>query len=85
MFGGWTFLYGMFRAFKMNKKPNLLTVFFLGTMYGLLIEVLQFILPTNRSPELLDFIADMTGALVAIGVLHVFFKKIFSTSTEPTT
>lgn len=85
MFGGWTFLYGMFQAFKLNQRPNIWTIFLLGTLYGLLIEVLQFILPTNRSPELFDFIADMIGALAAIGTLHLIFNKIFSTPSDPTT
>lgn len=77
MFGAWTFFYGLYRAAKNNGRPNLWIVFFLGSFYGLLIEFLQFLLPTNRSPETLDFIADMFGALFAIWLLHLLFKKLF--------
>lgn len=85
MFGGWTFLYGIYRAFKKARKPNLWIVFFLGSFYGLIIEVLQYIVPTNRSPELMDLVADIFGALAAILVLHLLFKKLFSSEEDPTT
>jgi len=85
MFGGWTFLYGIFRAFKLKQRPNLTYVFILGSTYGLLIEFLQFVFPTNRSPEMMDFIADMIGALAAIGVLHFIFKRIFVTDEDSLT
>lgn len=52
-------------------------VFSLGLFYGLLIEALQFILPTNRSPELYDFIADALGSVVAILLLIPVFNRMF--------
>ncbi len=52
-------------------------VFSLGLFYGLLIEILQFILPTNRSPELYDFIADALGSGLAILLLKPIFKRMF--------
>lgn len=77
MFLIWTFFYGVYRAIKKDKKPNLLVLFLIGCFYGLLIELLQHFLPTNRSPELLDFVADALGSLVAIIVLHFSFKSMF--------
>ena len=77
MFGVWTFLYGLNQAMRKKKKPNLWTVFILGSAYGLLIEVLQFIIPTNRSPETLDFIADMIGSALAILPLNILLNRIF--------
>ncbi len=77
MFGAWTFLFGVVRALKKNRKPNLRVVFVLGSFYGLLIEVLQFLVPTNRSPELMDFVADMLGSAFAIIALHFVFKSFF--------
>lgn len=82
MFVVWTFLFGIVRAVLKKRKPSLLMVFFLGLFYGLLIEVLQFILPTNRSPELYDFIADALGSAVAVILLIPVFKRIFD-SDEP--
>ena len=75
MFGVWTFLYGMVLFVRKGYPPALVTVFILGSAYGLLIELLQYALPTNRSPELLDFIADMLGAAAAILVLLLIFRK----------
>lgn len=77
MFAGWTFLIGIFRASSTERKPGLWKVFSLGCFYGLLIEFLQYIVPTNRSPEALDFVADALGALFAIFVLHFLFKSMF--------
>ena len=82
MFVIWTFFYGIYRAIKKDRKPNLLYLFLISCFYGLLIEFLQHILPTNRSPELLDFIADALGALVAIGVLQLVFKFMFPNSSK---
>lgn len=82
-FGVWTFLYGMVRAVRKRGRPNLWVIFILGTSYGLLVEFLQLVLPTNRSPELLDFIADMLGSGAAIIVLHFLFKSIFNEKESP--
>tara|TARA_R110002096_G_scaffold326134_1_gene520032 strand:- start:14237 stop:14581 length:345 start_codon:yes stop_codon:yes gene_type:complete len=78
MFGVWTFLYGLSQAVRQKRKPNLWMVFILGSAYGLLIELLQFVLPTNRSPETLDFIADMIGSALAILPLNILLNRIFS-------
>jgi VanZ family protein len=74
MFFVWTFLYGLYRATKKNGAPNLWIVFFLGSFYGLMIELLQFIVPTNRSPETYDLIADVLGSLGAIILLKFTFR-----------
>lgn len=80
LFAVWTFLYGIVRAARKKKAPNLWLVFILGLFYGLLVEALQFVLPTNRSPELFDFIADALGSLTAI----FFLRFIFPPNSEPT-
>ena len=77
MFAAWTFLFGIVRAVLKKRKPSLIMVFSLGLFYGLLIEILQFILPTNRSPELYDFIADALGSGLAILLLKPIFKRMF--------
>ncbi|GAB5410814.1 MAG: hypothetical protein BalsKO_31790 [Balneolaceae bacterium] len=79
MFVVWTFLFGIVRAVLKKRKPSLFMVFSLGLFYGIMIEVLQFILPTNRSPELYDFIADALGSAVAILLLIPVFKRMFDT------
>ena len=78
LFMVWTFLYGLVRAIRKKGAPNLWLVFIYGLAYGLLVEILQFILPTNRSPEVADFVADALGSLAAIGVL----KWVFNSKSE---
>lgn len=77
MFLVWTFLYGLVRAVRKKSAPSLFVVFSLGLFYGLLIEFLQFVLPTNRSPELYDFIADALGSGAAIILLKLLFDRVF--------
>lgn len=74
LFAVWTFLYGVVRAIRKKRAPNLWLVFILGLTYGLLVEILQFIFPTNRSPELWDFIADALGSLSAVLILRWLFR-----------
>lgn len=74
MFAVWTFLYGLVRAIRKKSPPNLWMVFSLGLFYGILVEILQLALPTNRTPETFDFVADALGSGLAILVLKWIFK-----------
>lgn len=82
MFGTWTFFYGLVRFLRENY--SLLPLFLVSTFFGLLIEVLQYFLPTGRSPELLDFVADMTGTGLAVLFLYFLSKKIPEFNPETT-
>ena len=77
MFLIWTTLFGAFLAVKNQARPKLLAVFLYSAAYGLGIEILQLLLPTNRQAETLDFVADISGSLVAICILWFIFKKAF--------
>lgn len=81
MFGAWTFFYGIVRFLK--GKYTLFPVFVAAAIFGLAIEVLQYFLPTNRSAELLDFVADVSGTGFAILVLYILAKKIPEFKTDP--
>ncbi|HET8866409.1 MAG TPA: VanZ family protein [Gracilimonas sp.] len=74
MFAAWTFFYGLVRFLK--DKFSLLPVFLVGVFFGLTVEVLQHLLPIDRSPELLDLIADISGTGFAIFLLYVMAKKV---------
>jgi|AntRauTorcE11898_2_1112593.scaffolds.fasta_scaffold21892_3 VanZ family protein len=74
MFGAWTLFYGLVRFLK--KKYKLFPVFLVGAFFGLLIEILQYLLPTQRTPEVMDFLADITGTGFALIVLYVLSKKV---------
>ena len=74
MFAVWTFLFGLIHAIRKKGAPNLWMVFSLGLFYGMLVEILQFFVPTNRSPEALDFIADVIGSGAAVLLLKWIFR-----------
>lgn len=81
MFGAWTFFFGLVRFLK--GKFKLIPVFVVGTIFGLMVEVLQHILPTGRSPEFMDFIADISGTGLAIFVLFLLSKKVPEFKADP--
>lgn len=74
MFGAWAFFYGIIRFLK--DKFTLYPVFLVGGAFGLTIEFLQYLLPTGRSPELMDLIADISGTGMAILFLFILTKKV---------
>lgn len=74
MFGIWTFFYGIIRFLKGNYA--LLPVFLWGTFFGVLIELLQMLLPTNRNAEWLDLAADIAGSAFAALLLYLILKNV---------
>lgn len=81
MFGAWTFFFGIVRFLKGNFK--LMIIFMGGSAFGVLIEVLQHLLPTGRSPELLDLVADITGTAAAVIILYILSKTVTQFSPTP--
>ncbi|WP_020404065.1 VanZ family protein [Gracilimonas tropica] len=81
MFATWSFFYGLVRFLK--DKYKLLPVFLVSTFFGLLIEVFQYFLPTGRSAELMDLIADSTGTGIALVLLYLLSRKIPEFQPEP--
>lgn len=47
-----------------NKHKKVLIIFFL-ILYGIIIEILQGVLTSNRQADFYDFIANTTGVLLA--------------------
>ncbi|MDR9419145.1 VanZ family protein [Gracilimonas sp.] len=74
MFGAWTFFFGIVRFLKNNYK--LLSVFIVAVIFGITIEILQHWLPTGRSFELYDLLADFAGTAVAILTLYILSKTV---------
>ncbi|GAB3260523.1 hypothetical protein GCM10027347_24880 [Larkinella harenae] len=70
IFGLWGFLWG-----TVSRSP--VRVFFLGVLYGFLIEIYQLVMPINRSFEWLDLAADAVG--IALGlVASVVLTRLIS-------
>jgi hypothetical protein len=77
MFGTWTFLLGLIQLVS-NKKPlPLFTIFIAGSLFGITVELLQEVLPVDRSMDPYDALADITGCLIAVLFLRVitFFSS----------
>ena len=61
-----------------NIKSVLLKTFLASFCFGVLIEISQSLFTTNREGDILDVLANATGAITAITVLilyHKFFNK----------
>ncbi len=67
-----------FHAIKKDfvQKTSLLVIFLLGLIgYGIIIEVLQANLTTYRSAELLDVMANSTGAIFGILLVRTWIIR----------
>jgi|SRR5690554_5497055 len=81
MFGIWTFFYGIIRF--LNGRYALWPVFLWGVFFGVLIEALQMVLPTNRNAEFLDLVADISGSAFAILLLFIILKNVSELKRPP--
>lgn len=77
VFGSWAFLLGLIMLVSDQKPLPLFSIFLAGSLFGISIEILQEVLPSNRHLNPYDALADVIGCLIAIG----FLKVITSYST----
>lgn len=77
VFGSWTFLLGLIMLVSDRKPLPLFSIFLAGSLFGISIEILQEVLPSNRHLNPYDALADIIGCLIAVG----FLKVITSYST----
>jgi VanZ family protein len=56
-------------------KKRLSIVFVFSLVFGILIEIAQSLFTTSRSGDVLDVLANTTGALLACSVLIYYFKR----------
>lgn len=71
MFGSWTFLLGLIQLVSDRKPLPLFYIFVAGSLFGITVEVMQEVLPVDRSMDIFDAIADIIGCLVAVGFLKI--------------
>jgi VanZ family protein len=76
LFFSWTLAFG-FLSFskKGTENTNIIAIFFIGSMFGVTIEILQGLLPYGRSAGLYDAIADIFGSLSAAGILKLIKER----------
>jgi len=53
------------------------------SFYGGLIEILQGSLFSNRSADIVDFLADVIGGLIGLTIYFLFFRPFFHKLSEP--
>jgi VanZ family protein len=59
--------------FELLRRKAIPAAALLALAYGLLIEVLQLLIP-DRGPELLDFVANGIGCGLGIGIFYLIYK-----------
>lgn len=78
MFMGWSLIFGMW---MLHRKPETsawsiwITVPLAGTLFGVLIELLQMTLPFDRHGDVYDAMANLAGSLLAAALLHVRSRR----------
>jgi VanZ family protein len=75
-FGIWTGLLYSIYVYESsgNNRLNSIKAIIWGTLFGILIEILQITLPVNRSFEYADIVADLIGSVLAVALLNRLFK-----------
>lgn len=63
---GWLWL----KALPTARKTNIL-LGALGTLYAILTEVYQGVIPLGRTPDPMDSVANLIGLFAAMGIYHL--------------
>jgi VanZ family protein len=73
---GFTLFWGFYFSQKQNQiaLPTIINIVILSVLYGILVEVLQETFTTTRHADIFDVLANLVGALIALGVF-TFIKK----------
>lgn len=77
VFGGWTFLTGLFILINMKRiRGRMWKVAILGFIFGTGIEIVQYLAPINRSASIADAVANTIGCLIAWSVLKYIQRDL---------
>lgn len=75
MFGSWTFFTGLYVYINTKSTLSLWVIFAIGVLFGILIEILQYLMPFHRDPEFFDLIFDTIGCLGAVLLLKIILPE----------
>lgn len=78
MFGSWTFFLGLLLLVSGQRPLPLFAVFLAGSFFGISIEILQGVLPSDRNMDLYDVFADLAGSLMAILALRILINRLYT-------
>ncbi len=74
LFGGWTLLFGLTIMLYFEKKSiSILLIVISGIVFGAIVELMQFMMPFDRSGSLYDVGLNTIGAGIA-GIMLLIFK-----------
>lgn len=66
---------GLFKGFfGHNGLKGIILACVLSLFYGIIVEVLQYFLPTGRMFDIFDIFANGIGAMIAYLVIYIIFK-----------
>lgn len=70
IFGGWTFLFGLFMM-TYGRRPDIGShvIWLAGFLFSSAIEILQYSLPVNRMAEWGDVVANVLGISLATSII----------------
>lgn len=70
VFGGWTFLVGLFTiTYPAKVNYSMRRIALTGFLFGASIEIAQYLTPFNRSASFADAIANGIGCIIAYYIL----------------
>ena len=72
----WTFLFALSVATFKNRQTPLIVIFLTGSLFGIAIEILQYMTPYGRSANIFDAAADIAGSLAAVLLLRYLQKQV---------
>lgn len=75
------FLYLFFKSNAKLKRISL-KLFIAGTLFGIVIEVLQTTITDSRQADIYDIIANCIGLVIAAFAIYLFRKKLIQLKTN---
>lgn len=71
----WLWFNSFFYRFKNNKTQSIIRSIIVSAFFGIIIEVLQKVITTFRSFDVLDIVANLLGVLIAALLINNYFNK----------
>lgn len=65
LFYFWTISFGLLMMIKKPTSLNIFIVMIVGSVFGIAVEVIQFLMPFGRNMDIMDALADILGSIFA--------------------
>ncbi len=82
IFFGWTLLYGLFMFEKKRTETKFILIFIIGCIFGIVIEILQGVLPIGRTMDIMDALTDIIASFIAMILLFLIKRRYLSREME---